>query len=146
MTRTRKAQLADLDALLRLERNFPGDTLSRRSFRHFLSKAKAAVWVLEAEGELLANAIVLYRKNAKAARLYSLVVDPQARGKGFAKALLKVCEKAALNQGYTQMQLEVRQDNLAAIRLYEQSGYQTVQTIDAYYEDGATALKMRKEL
>ena len=102
--------------------------------------------VFESDNELLADAVLLYRKGSSSARLYSLVVAPQARGKGLARDLLESCEKTAELKGCTHMHLEVRKDNLAAIRLYEQNGYQIFKQIDAYYEDGATALKMGKSL
>jgi ribosomal protein S18 acetylase RimI-like enzyme len=42
--------------------------------------------------------------------------------------------------------LEVRVDNVAAIRLYERRGYEVVGVTDDFYEDGSDALRMRKRL
>ncbi len=146
MKQLRLAKLTDLEELLRLEQNFPGDKLTRRSFKHFLTKGHADVLVLESENEILADAIVLYRKGSLSSRLYSLVVDSKARGKGFATDLLEACESAARTQSCTHLHLEVREDNQAALSLYEHHGYKKTATLLSYYEDGAAAIKMVKTL
>lgn len=129
-----------------LEQHFPGDRLSRRELRHFLLKAHADLWVYVEDGKVLGDAIVLYRRGFASARLYSLVVDPSARGRGVAAALLQQAEKAALDVGCVLMRLEVREDNHAAIRLYQQHGYQIVGHAADYYEDHSSAIRMRKAL
>jgi ribosomal protein S18 acetylase RimI-like enzyme len=40
----------------------------------------------------------------------------------------------------------VRQDNLAAQRLYERHGYRRIASVVAYYEDGADAWRYEKTL
>jgi ribosomal-protein-alanine acetyltransferase len=146
MNQIRLANPSDLETLLRLEQNFPGDKLSKQSFKHFLTKAHADFLVLEADDEILADALVLYRKGSTSARLYSLVVDPKARGKGLARDLLEACETAAKTHACTQIHLEVREDNQAALALYEHHGYQKTATLKSYYEDGTAAIKMSKRL
>jgi hypothetical protein len=44
------------------------------------------------------------------------------------------------------LRLEVREDNVRAIRLYEQNGYRRIGCEPDYYEDGMTALALRKDL
>lgn len=142
----RPATLHDLGALVKLEQVFPGDRITRSSFRHLLAKAHADVFVFEQDGELLGDAIVLYRKGFHGARLYSIVVDPQARGRGVGAALLKQVEDAAVQQGCVSLRLEVREDNTPAIRLYESHGYTIVGQTADYYQDHSAALRMRKRL
>src|SRR5204862_7879870 len=60
--RFRRARLADLDELLRLECVFLTDRLSRCSFRRLLNRSSAEIWVCEANGALMANAVLLYRR------------------------------------------------------------------------------------
>lgn len=138
----RRATLADLPALIGLERNFPGDRLGRNNFRHLLTRAHADVWVGVADGTPVANAVVLFRKNSTCARLYSLVVAPSTRGRGIAGALVRTLELAASARGCNRVRLEVRDDNAVAARLYTRLGYRFVRRVPAFYEDGHDALRL----
>ena len=95
---------------------------------------------------MLGDAVVVYRKGSKRVRLYSIVVSPEARGKGIGAKLLAHAEKAAKKRGCSLMGLEVREDNKAAIAFYGSRGYERIGLRDNYYEDGATALQMKKRL
>lgn len=139
----RAARLGDLDALLALEqRCFPGDRLSRRSFRHLLSRGHATLLVAErrATGQLLGYVLITLRERSRQARLYSLAVDPDARKLGLARQLLATAERAAREAGCVAMRLEVRADNLPAIQLYRSIGYQQFASRAGYYQDGEAAL------
>lgn len=142
----RRATLRDLPALVELEQHFPGDRLSRRKLRYLLLKARADLWVYEESDEVLGSAVVLYRQDSPGARLYSLIVHPATRGRGVAAALLDHAEQAALERGCTLMRLEVREDNQAAIRLYDKHGYQVAGRTANYYQDHSSAIRMRKVL
>ncbi len=142
--RVRSALPQDLNGLLQLEANFPGDRLSRRSFRHLLDKGNADVAVFEVHNKIVGNAVVLYRTNSSHARLYSLVVDPQHQHQGIARALVLAVEAAAAAKGCTSIGLELRPDNEPALRLYERLGYALTRRKEAFYEDGSAALCMRK--
>lgn len=142
----RPATLDDLNALEQLEQHFPGDRLSRQSFRHLLTKGHADILVLEADGQLLASAVVLYRKGFLSARLYSLIVHPQARGRGYGSCLLAAAEAAAKARGCVSLRLEVREDNCAAQALYRKHGYECVGRTAEYYDDHSAALRLRKQL
>lgn len=144
--RLRPARAADLPALLALERAFPGDRLSARSFRHLLGGANAEVWVCEENGVLLGDAVVLYRRGARAARLYSLVVGVAARGRGIGQSLVARIERRAAARGCAAMHLEVRTGNVPALALYTRRGYGIMGRSRGYYEDGADALRLRKRL
>jgi ribosomal protein S18 acetylase RimI-like enzyme/predicted double-glycine peptidase len=142
----RRATLEDMDELLELEQLFPGDRLEKSNFRYFLTKAKADIWIVEERVEILGDAVVLYRQGFHSARLYSIVVSPKARGKGIGAKLLAHCENAAKERGCITLRLEVREDNDAAINLYRSKGYTLIGRTDDFYEDGSTALRMRKRL
>ncbi|HEY9566570.1 MAG TPA: N-acetyltransferase, partial [Thalassobaculum sp.] len=121
----RPAQTADIPALTRLEATcFDSDRLSRRSFQHMITRAKAAMFVIDAEGggDLLGYGLVLFHLGTALARLYSLAVHSSARGRGFGLALLEHAEAAARRHDCVALRLEVRADNQAAIALYEGRG------------------------
>ncbi len=144
--RVRLATTDDLDALVQLENNFPTDRLNRASFRHLLHHGHADVWVVENGKVLAGNAVVLYRRGAKTARLYSLVVHPSRQRRGIARALLTAAEAAAADRGWGELRLEVRPDNTAAIAFYRNHDYRVWGKLSAFYEDGTDALRMHKRL
>ncbi len=143
----RPASIQDLDAIDRLEKlSFPQDRLSRRNLRHLLSKANATTMVEQDADQIRGYALVLYNRGTSLARLYSLVVDPRFQGKGLGYQLLEAAERDAFANDCVAMRLEVRPDNLLAIKLYEKSGYRKFETVQDYYEDHAEALRFEKHL
>src|SRR5690606_30637296 len=85
-----------------------------------------------------------FRSGFRSARLYSMIVSPEHRGRGVARALLAEAEAAARERGSVSLRLEVREDNRPAIALYESEGYEAVGAAPAYYEDGGGAIRMVK--
>lgn len=137
----------DLSPLLALEAaEFSGDRLSRRSLRRLLAVPSAATIVAVAEGRIVGYALVLVRKGARVARLYSLARDSACAGRGIGGALLDAAEAAAAERGAGEMRLEVRPDNAPARALYRRQGYVETGTRPDYYEDHADAVRMRKSL
>ena len=142
----RRARLADLAALLALEARFPTDRVSRTSFRRLITRGRAQVLVCEDGEAMLGNAVVLHRAHSRAARLYSLIVHPDHRGRGLGGLLLEAAERAAAVEGCLALSLEVRPDNTAARQLYLKYGYAVVETLADFYEDRSPALRLRKLL
>ncbi|NMM43428.1 GNAT family N-acetyltransferase [Rhodospirillaceae bacterium KN72] len=143
----RPATLDDVDTLVGIENAcFETDRISRRSFRHLLAKGHQATRVLtDPQGRIVGYAMVLFHRGTSLARLYSLAVDPDRRGQGYARALLQAAEDAARAEAAF-LRLEVRSDNDGAIDLYKRAGYQPFGKIPGYYEDGGDALRMEKVL
>jgi len=145
--RIRRAKPADLDALVALERAaFTTDHLSRRQYRVHLRSPSAAVLAAFDGSRLLGKAVVFFRRDSDIARLYSIAVADVARGRGVGAALLAAAEAAARRHGARRMRLEVRQDNAAAMRLYERRGYRCFGAHAGFYEDGADAWRYEKGL
>ena len=146
-TRVRRARRADLDELIALEeRCFRGDRLSPRQYRVHLESTRAWLGVVAHDGAIRGSALVMFRADSPAARLYSIAVDPAARGQGLGLVLLRAAERAARARGATSMRLEVSAGNAAAIALYEREGYACFGRKRRYYEDGADALRYAREL
>jgi len=141
----RRARPDDLAALLELEESsFTGDRLNRRRMRHWLAAANGALLVAEVAGEVPAYALLIYRRNSRIARVYSLAVAARARGRGLAGQLMTALEADARSRHCTRIRLEVAAGNSAARQLYEKLGYRTFAVYPAYYEDGGDALRMEK--
>ncbi len=142
----RAARITDLDALVEMERHFPGDRLSRPSLRRLLHSKSAEVWVYEDDGRVAGNAVLCYRRNSTRARLYSLVVHPDYQGRGIARALLGSAGRVAAERNCRTLSLEVRTDNAPALRLYQKAGFQLMRRIADYYQDHAPALRLEKPI
>ncbi|MFV8817801.1 peptidase C39 family protein [Haliea sp. E17] len=141
----RPARSSDLEALLSLEAaSFSGDRLSRRSFRRWLKHEHCVFLVAEDANALLAYVLVILRRGTRLARLYSIAVNPVARGRGLAKALLQQAERTARGNGALYMRLEVATGNTAGIALYEGMGYRPFGLYRDYYDDHGDAIRMEK--
>ena len=143
----RTATLEDIDDLVDLEQqSFDDDRISRRQFRHMLTRANAAVLVEERAGRIVGDVVVLFSRATSVARLYSLAVAADMRGQGVAKSLLHAAEQVAWSKHRAYMRLEVRKDNTAAISLYERHGYRRFGEWLDYYDDHAAAWRYEKSL
>jgi ribosomal protein S18 acetylase RimI-like enzyme len=144
----REAALNDLKDLVRLEQSgFKSiDQFSRQQLRYLLGRANATTYIVEEEGRVMGAATMLWRRNSSIGRLYSIVVDPAFQGRGLGSKLLRACEDAALRRGCTLLSLEVRAANEKAIVFYQRHGYQTTDSLPGFYADGASGLRMAKEL
>jgi ribosomal protein S18 acetylase RimI-like enzyme len=145
--RLRPAVRGDLAALVEIEnRAFDADIISRRSLRRFLAAPSAASVVAEHKGRIAGYALVLFRPNSAAARLYSIAVDPDLRGRGLGPALVDAAEEAALERDCVWLRLEVHENNARAIARYRKAGYRQFGQRPDYYEDHGAALLMEKRL
>jgi ribosomal-protein-alanine N-acetyltransferase len=136
----RTARLADLEALLALEQtSFSSDRISRRQYRHHLHSTAAIVMVAKQSDLLVGSALVLFRRGTRIARLYSLAIAGQARGRGIGRALLDAVAAKARARSCTRLRLEVRPDNAAAIGLYARAGLVRIGQRPDFYEDGSEA-------
>ena len=142
----RAARADDVDALLALEAQFPGDRLSRRQMRAHVANPRARLRVLRVAAVLTGYALVFVRAGSDISRLYSIAVDPVWRGRGLGLRLLRDAERQARSTGARRLRLEVRADNPAAIALYEGRGYRRVLRLVSYYEDGGDGWRYEKRL
>jgi ribosomal protein S18 acetylase RimI-like enzyme len=142
----RRARREDLAALLALESQFPTDRISRGSFCRLIARGHADIWVIEDQGTIRGNTVLLYRRNSRTARMYSLVVHPDYRGRGLGAQLMQAAERGALAKGCVALALEVRPDNTAAQELYRKHGYAMIGTRADFYQDHSPAVRMHKAL
>ncbi|MCK7592834.1 GNAT family N-acetyltransferase [Pseudomarimonas salicorniae] len=143
--RIRPATLTDLPRLLDLEARFPGDRLSPRQFRHHLRSPRAVLRLAEA-GSVVGYSMLLRHGQRPAWRLYSIVVDPDCRGRGWGARLLDDALEQARRAGAPGLTLEVRADNAAALALYRARGFEEIGLRAGYYDDGVAAVCLRRVL
>ncbi|UAL10729.1 ribosomal protein S18-alanine N-acetyltransferase [Caulobacter segnis] len=115
-----------------------------------LLKSPGAFAILGEAGEpVQAKGFVLCRSIAGEAEILTIAVDPAARRRGWGAALVEVAAGIAAETGSEALFLEVAVDNLAAIGLYQATGFAKVGLRKGYYPhpDGAKdALVMRRAL
>lgn len=143
----RRVGLNRTDDLLALEEAcFSTDRAKRRNLRNLLRSPSAYCLGAYLDGELVGSSVVLFRRNSRSCRVYSLAVSPAMRGMGIGRTMMIKAEREARRRGCDRIRLEVRMDNIPAIRLYESLGYADTEVLPEYYEDGTHAFVMRKEL
>lgn len=143
----RSAAKNDLDQLLYVENTcFDSDRISRQQFRKYLTKA--SVWILTAEADkmLCGYAVLFFRKNSQSIRLYSIAVLSEYRQAGIGQQMLDLIYIKMSENNKKHLTLEVREDNVSAIRFYEKNGFRQFGMITKFYEDGCSALRMEKLL
>jgi ribosomal protein S18 acetylase RimI-like enzyme len=143
----RDAEDEDLEGLSALEaRSFASDRMARRNLKRLIDRKSARLRVAVGRSGLRGYHLVLFRKGSSVARLYSIAVDDRHRGAGLGRRLLADAEVLAARQSKRALRLEVREDNLPAIRLYERRGYRLIGRHARYYADHADALRYEKPL
>jgi len=89
---------------------------------------------------------ILSRRAADEAEILSIAVAPARRGRGLAGRLLELHLRRLAGLGARAVFLEVGEQNVPACRLYERAGFRQVGRRQGYYEGGATALLLRRDL
>ncbi len=138
-------QRDDINALVELENQvFDYSRISRRNFNRLLRSPAAQILLAKDPIHQLAGyAVILTRRNSRYARIYSIAVAPAFRGQGVAKRLVSDVIEMQRQQGRHGLSLEVKLDNKSAIQLYQSFGFETIDVLVGYYDDGTDGLKMR---
>ncbi len=141
----RQATKSDVNNLFDLEyRCFDEEQFSKKRINYLVTKAKGFVLIIETGKKLVGSIVLLKKKNAKNLRIYSLAIDPNYRGKGLSKKLLKKAEITARENNIEYLSLEVKKTNKVAIDLYLKEGFCIQKEIEKYYSDNCNAFVMHK--
>lgn len=89
---------------------------------------------------------VLSRMAADETEILSIAIAPAWRGRGLSRPLLDLHLRRLAGLGTRTVFLEVGERNAPARRLYQRAGFHEVGRRQGYYEGGATALTLRREL
>ncbi|MFA5462307.1 MAG: ribosomal protein S18-alanine N-acetyltransferase [Sulfurimonas sp.] len=136
-----KAQSSDASELYSLEQklffsqNYP---LSRASFYYHIKNNM--LFVAEIDNKIVGYILVLIKR--KKAKLYSIGVKEEFRGRKIAQNLLEFTLKELSNIGFNSVLLEVRVDNHEAIKLYKKAGFTLKKSLNKFYLDGCDAYLM----
>jgi ribosomal-protein-alanine N-acetyltransferase len=89
---------------------------------------------------------ILSRRAAGEAEILSVAVAPAWRGRKLSRPLLDLHLRRLAGLGTRSVFLEVGERNAPACRLYRRAGFREVGRRQGYYEGGATALVLRRDL
>jgi len=130
----RRLQLADLDAIEKIERASYPTPWSRSMFASELAKQSSlSIAAVDPEGYLVGYLVL--SRYVDAWHVMNVAVDPGHRRLGIASAMLRRLfedTRDDAERGYT---LEVRVSNAAAISLYERFGFVSRGVRRGYYTD-----------
>jgi [ribosomal protein S18]-alanine N-acetyltransferase len=137
---------ADLDRILEIERrSFGEDAYDRNLFAEYLGRCGELSLVWERADRVEAYLIGCARAGERA-ELVSIAVDPRARERGVASALIKSLFRRLRARGVVRINLMVKHSNFAAQSLYSRHGFKKVRVAPGYYEDGSDGILMARFL
>ena len=89
---------------------------------------------------------IMSRIAADEAEILSVAIAPARRGRGLSRSLLDFHLRNLAGRGVRTVFLEVDEHNEPARRLYRGAGFNEISRRQGYYESGATALVLRRDL
>jgi ribosomal-protein-alanine N-acetyltransferase len=139
----RPATLADLPAILSIERIAFSDPWTADAFRSMLGQDHVLTTVAERDGGLVGYSVAWAVGDE--AELANLAVAPEHRGTGVAKRLLDQLLAELEVRGGATIYLEVRDSNAAAQGLYRSRGFTAAGRRKGYYrKPNEDAVVMRR--
>ena len=147
----RRGSIEDIEEITRIEnRAFGSHAYDYPSLRYMLEIANSVTVVAVLENKIVGYASVYFRKNSKISHLESIAVDPDFQGRRIGKVLLEEVEKISVEMKCTLIILETFERNIAARKLYKNSGYANELLVPDYYHtpyDGSkNAIRLSKSL
>ncbi len=139
----------DLQNLVDLEREcFTAEAYTKGQIRDLLEHPNAVAFLAEIDADIAGFVISLVEgfEGSKLGHIVTIDVAVKHRRKGVGLTLLKAVEDALSQSEARTVYLEVREDNISALRLYRKQGYVKTEILENYYSSGIRALRMMKQL
>lgn len=112
----------------------------------FSTGALRLIVTIEEKDEFLGFALFEYSPADSFSHLLKILIDPQKRQKGLGQNLLDYSIKELKDLEIMTVFLEVEEENMKAIRLYEKNQFKVIHKKKHFYSNGATALIMTLEI
>jgi ribosomal-protein-alanine acetyltransferase len=146
--RIESASLGHLNRLYQIEREcFDKEAFTRQQIAYLLTDYNCISLIAIMNNEIVGFIIgaVDYERNAQVGHILTIDVAPDYRQKGVAQKLLREIEKIFKEKGFRASHLEVREDNIAALGLYQKLGYKKIAKLKNYYGN-AHGIYLKKDL
>lgn len=124
----RLMQAADVAAVAKIEKSAQSHPWTLKQFEDAVTAYQSTV--IEQQGQVLGFCIL--QPVLDEANLLLMAIDPAQQGQGLGYQLLDA-SVAMLKNNPVQIFLEVRETNIAAIKLYEKSGFHQIDLRKNYY-------------
>ena len=121
----------------------PSEIFPADQFQFYLNKFREGFFVAEDfSDKIVAYAILACAPTT--GYILSIAVHPQKRNQGVASDLLDFLESKCQEKGISKIRLDVRTDNLPAIRLYRKLGLLPHRVKKNFYGKGSDGILMEK--
>ena len=136
-----------IEPVMQLERTlFVDDAWTDTMFWSELAEPASRHYVVALDDEQLVGYAGLCAYDAGESYVQTIAVSPERQGGGVGTVLLTDLLDEAARRGCSRVDLEVRDGNDEAIRLYEKHGFRRIGVRRGYYQpSGADALVMRRD-
>ena len=132
------ASIRLLDKLYEIEGQcFNQEAFTKRQIAYLLTDYNTIGLVAKVDSEIAGFIIsqVEIEDDTLYGHIITINVAPNYRRKGIASKMLNETEEILKEKGITECHLEVREDNSAALKLYQNSGYQKISRLEKYYSN-----------
>jgi ribosomal-protein-alanine acetyltransferase len=130
------ASVKFLDKFYEIEKQcFQREAFTKQQIAYLLTEYNAIGLAARVNREIAGFAIarVDIGRNASFGHILTVDIAPAYRRKGIAQKLLHEIETIFREKGIKECRLEVREDNVAALNLYQKLGYKKVGKLEKYY-------------
>lgn len=143
-----KASIQNLDTLYEIEKKcFQNNQMNKQQIAYWINISNGICLVSRVKHEIVGFIIgrIHIEKKSKNGHIITVDVLPGYRCKGIGSKLLEEIEEIFLNEGVKKCHLEVREDNIPALKLYKKVGYKEAKILENYY--GSTnGIRFKKHL
>ncbi len=142
------ASIHDLNRLYEIEMKcFKKEAFTKQQIAFLLTNYNSIGLVAKVNNQIVGFIIgrLYAERKSLVGHILTLDISPTYRQKGIAQRLLQEMEKIFGEKGVKACCLEVREDNIAALNLYQKLGYRKVGKLKNYYEN-AHGIYLRKTL
>jgi ribosomal-protein-alanine N-acetyltransferase len=142
------ASIHHLDELYEIEKEcFSKEAFTKRQIAHLLTDYNSLSLVAKENSKIVGFIIgaVHVEGSSSIAHILTIDVSPQNRRRGIGLKLLQEIERIFKEKNVETCFLEVREDNVQALSLYEGIGYNGIGRLKNYYGD-THGLQLRKDL
>lgn len=133
----RRVKALDIGGICAVERACFHDPYPPAFLSDLIEGQQDHFFVATNDGEIIGYAVAT--AHGEEGHVVSVAVDPRHRRKQMGSALLSAVTDSLTKARVTQIHLEVRKGNAAAVSFYRRLGYQISSEIAHYYADGEDA-------